>query len=147
MADWADMDGILARAVFLPRLSTRLLAAFAGAALMLAVLGIYGVLSYSVSQRTREIGLRLALGAGRSRTVAFIVRHSMLMLAGGVAGGLVAAAMLARVMSGVLYGISPFDVPAFTIAALTLSTTGLAAALLPALRAAHLSPMIALRDQ
>ena len=81
----STMDQILARAVFLPRLSTTLLATFALAALLLAALGIYGVLSYSVSQRTREIGLRMALGASGGNTVAMIVRNSVIMVAiGGV---------------------------------------------------------------
>ena len=81
------MDQILARAVFLPRLSTTLLAMFALAALLLAALGIYGVLSYSVTQRTKEIGLRMALGASGGNTVAMIVRSSVGMVAiGGVIG-------------------------------------------------------------
>ena len=81
----STMDQILARAVFLPRLSTTLLAMFALAALLLAALGIYGVLSYSVSQRTKEIGLRMALGASGGNTVAMIVRSSVAMVAiGGV---------------------------------------------------------------
>jgi ABC-type antimicrobial peptide transport system permease subunit len=84
------MDQILARAVFLPRLSTTLLALFAGAALLLAALGIYGVLSYSVTQRTREIGLRMALGAHAGETVGLVVRNSMLLIVAGVAVGFVA---------------------------------------------------------
>jgi putative ABC transport system permease protein len=142
----STMDQILARAVFLPRLSTTLLALFAGAALLLAGLGIYGVLSYAVSQRTREIGLRMALGASGGRTIGLIVRNSMVMLAVGVGLGLVAATLPARSMGGVLYGISPFDLPAFSIAALVLVTAGLVASLLPALRATRVDPMVALRE-
>ena len=101
------MDQILARAVFLPRLSTTLLALFAIAALLLAALGIYGVLSYSVSQRTKEIGLRMALGASGGNTVAMIVRSSVAMVAIGGVIGLVAATLLARSMAGILYGVGP----------------------------------------
>jgi putative ABC transport system permease protein len=142
----STMDQILARAVFLPRMSATLLALFAGAALLLAALGIYGVLSYAVGQRTREIGLRMALGASGGRTVGLVVRNSVTMLAGGVGAGLVAATLLARSMSGVLYGISPFDLPAFLIAAFGLAAAGLIATLLPAMRATRVDPMVALRE-
>ena len=144
--DLSTMDQILARAVFLPRLSTTLLAAFAGAALLLAVLGIYGVLSYSVSQRTREIGLRMALGATSGRTVGLVARNSLLMVGVGIAAGLVVAVMLARSLGGILYDVSPFDVPSFALAALMLVVAGLAAALLPARRATRVDPMVALRE-
>jgi putative ABC transport system permease protein len=140
------MDGLVARAVFLPRLSATLLAAFALAALLLAVLGIYGVLSYSVVQRTREIGLRMALGATGGRTVGLVVRHSLLMIVLGVGGGLIAAGLLARSLAGVLYGVSPFDLPAFVTAALVLVTAGGAAAAIPAFRATHVDPLVALRE-
>ena len=112
----STMDQILARAVFLPRLSTTLLATFAIAALLLAALGIYGVLSYSVSQRTREIGLRMALGASGGNTIAMIVRNSVIMVAIGGVIGLIAATLLARSMEGILFGVEPFDVPSFTMA-------------------------------
>ena len=144
--DLSTMDQILARAVFLPRLSTTLLAAFAGAALLLAVLGIYGVLSYSVSQRTREIGLRMALGATSGRTVGLVARNSLLMVGVGIAAGLVVAVMLAQSLGGILYDVSPFDVPSFALAALMLVVAGLAAALLPARRATRVDPMVALRE-
>jgi putative ABC transport system permease protein len=143
----STMDQILARAVFLPRFSTTLLTSFAGAALLLAVLGIYGVLSYSVSQRTREIGLRMALGATSGRTVGLVATNSLLMLGVGVGAGLVVAAMLARSLGGVLYDVSPFDLPSFSVAALVLIAAGLGAALVPARRATRVDPMIALREQ
>ena len=143
----STMDQILARAVFLPRLSTTLLAMFALAALLLAALGIYGVLSYSVSQRTKEIGLRMALGASGGSTVAMIVRSSVGMVAIGGVIGLIAAVILARSMAGILYGIGPFDLPAFTLALVTLLIAGIVASLLPALRTTRVDPMVALRDQ
>ena len=142
----STMDQILARAVFLPRMSATLLALFAGAALLLAGLGIYGVLSYAVSQRTREIGLRMALGASGGQTIGLIVRNSTVMLVIGVAVGLVAATLLARTMGGVLYGVSPFDFPAFSIAALALVAAGLVATLLPAVRATRIDPIVALHE-
>jgi putative ABC transport system permease protein len=144
--DLSTMDQILARAVFLPRLSMTLLASFAFAALLLAALGLYGVLSYSVTQRTREIGLRMALGASGSSTVGLVVRNSLILIAVGVGLGLVAAAILARSMSGILYGVGPFDLPAFTVAALVLVSAGVGASLLPARRATRVDPMVALRE-
>ena len=133
--------------MFLPRLSTTLLASFALAALLLAALGIYGVLSYSVSQRTKEIGLRMALGASGSNTVALIVRNSVILVGIGGVVGLVAASLLARSMAGILYGVGPFDVPSFAIAATTLMVAGVLASLVPALRTTRVDPMIALREQ
>ncbi len=144
--DVSTMDQILARAVFLPRLSTSLLTMFAVAALLLAALGIYGVMSYSVSQRGKEIGLRMALGASGGSTLALIVRNSMQLVAAGVAIGLVAAVLLARSMARILYGVGPFDVPAFAVAAAVLVLASLGASLVPARRATRVDPMIALRE-
>jgi len=143
----STMDRILARAVFLPRLSTTLLALFALAALLLAALGIYGVLSYSVSQRTREIGLRMALGASGGNTVALVVKSSVALVAIGGVVGLAAATLLARSMQGILYGVGPFDIPSFALAAVVLMIAGVAASVLPALRTTRVDPMIALREQ
>jgi putative ABC transport system permease protein len=140
------MEQILARAVFLPRLSMTLLLLFALAALLLAALGIYGVLSYSVSQRTREIGLRMALGAGSGRTLGLVVRHSLALIAIGGVVGLAAAILVARWMEGILYGVGPFDVPSFSLAALVLFAAGVIASVLPALRAASVDPIVALRE-
>ena len=144
--DLSTMDQILARAVFLPRLSTTLLAAFAAAALLLAALGIYGVLSYSVTQRTREIGLRMALGANATETLGLVVRKSMGLIVVGVGVGLVAATVLARSMAGILYGVSTFDLTAFGVAAVVLVTAGLSASLVPAQRAVRIDPTVALRE-
>ncbi len=142
----STMDQILARAVFLPRLSTTLLALFALAALLLAALGIYGVLSYSVSQRTREIGLRMALGSSGSQTMRMVVRHSLQLVALGGVVGLAAAVLLARAMAGVLYGVGPFDLPAFALSLIVLVLAGIGASLLPARRATRVDPMVALRE-
>jgi putative ABC transport system permease protein len=142
----STVDQILARAVFLPRLSTTLLALFALAALLLAGLGIYGVLSYSVSERTKEIGLRLALGASANDTVTMVMRSSLGLVVGGGALGLVASVALARSLAGILYGVGPFDLPAFVAAAAVLAVAGLIASLLPALRTTRVDPMVALRE-
>jgi predicted permease len=142
----STVDQILARAVFLPRLSTTLLALFALAALLLAGLGIYGVLSYSVSERTKEIGLRLALGASGQDTMRMVMRSSVTLVAGGGVLGLVASLVLARSLAGVLYGVGPFDLPAFVAAAAVLLIAGLIASALPAMRTTRVDPMVALRE-
>jgi putative ABC transport system permease protein len=144
--DLSTMDQILARAVFLPRLSTRLLASFALAALLLATLGIYGVLSYAVTERTREIGLRMALGASPGRTLGLVVRNSAGLLGIGLGVGLIAATVLARSMAGILFGVGPFDVASFGVAAVGLLLAGIAASLPPARRATQVDPLVALRD-
>jgi putative ABC transport system permease protein len=143
----STMEQILARAVFLPRLSTTLLTAFAVAALLLAGLGIYGVLSYSVTQRTREIALRMALGSSGRTTVGLVVQSSLGLIVIGAACGLTFAVLLARSMAGVLYGIGPFDLPSFGAAAVVLLTVGMVASVMPAVRATRVDPMVALRDQ
>jgi putative ABC transport system permease protein len=142
----SSVEQILARAVFLPRLSTTLLGLFALAALLLAALGIYGVLSYAVSERTKEIGLRLALGASGVDTVALVMRRSVVLVATGGAIGLVAAVFLARTLSGVLYGVGAFDLPAFAAAAAVLLAAGAFASALPAMRTTHVDPMVTLRE-
>ena len=144
----STMDQILARAVFLPRMSATLLALFAGAALLLAGLGIYGVLSYAVSQRTREIGLRMALGASGGRTIGLVVRNSLTMLAAGVVMGLrrrrfslpirFAACSTGSAPSICRRSRSPPGAPGRGRADRHV--------VLPALRAARVDPMIALRE-
>ena len=143
----STMEQIVARAVFLPRLSTTLLTIFATVALLLAALGIYGVLSYSVTQRTREIALRMALGSDGGRTLALVVQHSLILVASGAVAGFIGAALLARWLARVLFGIGPFDVPSFALAALVLIAAGVMASVLPALRATRVDPMVALREQ
>lgn len=137
---------LLARAVFLPRLSTTLLGLFALAALLLAVLGIYGVLSYSVNERAKEIGLRLALGATTGDTVSMVMRRSLGMVAAGGGVGLVASVLLARSLAGVLYGVGPFDLPSFAAAVAVLMLAGALASLLPALRTTRVDPVVVLRE-
>jgi putative ABC transport system permease protein len=143
--DMRTMDAVLSRSVFVPRLSMLLLAAFAGAALLMAIVGIYGVMSYAVTQRTRELGLRMALGAQARDTLLMIVGKSMALVAAGVILGLIGAAGVTRLLSGMLYGVSPVDPLVFGAVSLVLAGTALVACLLPALRATKVDPVQALR--
>lgn len=128
-------------------LAARLLAIFALAALLIAVAGIYGLLSYSVSQRTREFGLRLALGAPESNVQWLVLRHALLLLGIGIAGGIGLAVLASSVMRAFIYGFHGYDVfTVFAVAAI-LAVCGLAASYLPARRAARVDPMVALRTE
>ena len=130
----------------LPR-SLGLLAAFFGAlALLLASIGLYGVMSYAVARRRTEIGIRIALGAERSRVIGMVLGDVARIVAAGITIGLIAALMLTRLASGLLFGVKPNDPLTLTISALTLITVALAAAIIPARRAANLDPMTALRE-
>jgi putative ABC transport system permease protein len=143
--DVRTMETVLSRSVFVPRLSMLLLAAFAGAALLMAIVGIYGVMSYSVTQRTRELGLRMALGAQARDTLLMIVGKSMALVAAGVVLGLAGAVGVTRLMSGMLFGVSPVDPLIFGAVSIVLAGTALLACLLPALRATRVDPVQALR--
>jgi putative ABC transport system permease protein len=130
-----------------PRLSMLLVSAFAVLALTLASVGIYGVIAYSVSQRTHELGLRMALGAERAGVLLMIVREGMAMAAVGVACGLGSAALVTRLMSGLLVGVTPRDPLTFAGGAALLLTIALAASYVPARRATRVDPMVALRAE
>src|SRR6266545_1926727 len=145
--DASTMVDVVARSVFLPRVSMVLLAAFAVSALLLAVVGIYGVVSYSVTQRTRELGVRMALGAGTGDTLRLVLRRSMLLVAAGTICGLVASVAITRVIAGLLYEVSPLDPIVFVGVSLVLATAGLVASLIPARRATRVDPIVALRVQ
>ena len=141
------MNEVLATSVAEPRFRTYLLGAFAGTALLLAVIGVYGLVSYSVSQRTREIGIRVALGASSSQVVGPIVRHGMILALAGVAIGLVGALFAARVVASFLYGVEPTDPLTFTAVAVLLLGVAFVASYLPSRRALRVDPLTALRAE
>ena len=129
------------------RLAMTLLGAFAVLAAVLAVIGVYGVVGYWVAQRTREIGIRVALGASRESVYGLVSREVGIILAGGLTAGIAGAAALTRLLEALLFGVSAFDPVTFALALVALSAAGLAAAWLPARRAVRVSPMIALRAE
>jgi len=145
--DVSAMVDVVSRSVFLPRVSMLLLMAFAVSALLLAVVGIYGVVSYTVTQRTRELGVRMALGADAASTLRLVLGKSMLLVAGGTVCGLIASMAMTRAMSGLLYGVSPLDPVVFLGVSLMLATAGFVASLIPARRATRVDPIVALRVQ
>jgi putative ABC transport system permease protein len=145
--DLSTMEQAMARWVFLPRLSTALLAAFAAAALALAGLGIYGVIAYSVSQRSAEMGLRLALGAAGSDLVVMVMGGSLRFVVPGMASGLVLAGALASLLSDQLFGVSPFEPSIYATVALILFLTALGAGYIPARCATRVDPIEALRAE
>jgi ABC-type antimicrobial peptide transport system permease subunit len=124
-----------------------LLGAFAALALLLAAFGIYSVLSYIVSKRRREIGLRMAIGASQWDVVAAIGGHAARLTAIGLGAGVLIAAATTRLLSTLLYGVSPLDVPAFAAVTVGLALVALLASCIPARRAALVDPMTALREE
>jgi putative ABC transport system permease protein len=141
------MDQVLAASVAQPRFAMLLLAVFSAVALTLAIVGIYGVLAYAVSQRTPEIGIRMALGADRGRVVGMVVRQGMGMALIGVAVGVVAAAGLTRFMQGMLYGVTAQDPATFASVPVLFAAVALVACWVPAMRAARVRPAVALRGE
>ncbi len=139
------LDRTLSRSISQPRFTTALLGTFAALALLLAVIGVYGVLSYAVAQRTREIGIRVALGARRGEIVRLVVGQGMAPVLAGLALGLAAAFAGSRLLSGILFEVAPTDPLAFTVVVPVLGAASLLAAWLPARRAASVDPMTALR--
>jgi putative ABC transport system permease protein len=139
------LDEVLAASVSQRQLTLVLLAVFAGMALVLAALGIYGVMAYSVAQRTREIGIRCALGASRKQIFGQVLLQASGIAASGIAAGIAMALGLTRLISSLLFQVSPFDVPTFLGIALLFTAVTLAASYMPARRAMRVDPVIALR--
>jgi predicted permease len=141
------MDEVQAAATASRRFSMQLLGRFAFLALLLAAIGIYGVMAYLVNQRTREIGIRMALGARPASVVRLVVSYALGLAAGGVVLGMAGAALLTRLIAGLLLDISPTDPWTFAAITVTLIATALMATLTPARRAARVDPMVALRTE
>jgi putative ABC transport system permease protein len=140
-----SMEGMVSASIAQPRFYLLLLSIFAALALVLATVGIYGVLSYSVTQRMHEIGIRMALGAKQSDVIKLVVGQGMMLALVGVAIGLVSAFVFTRLMSSMLYGVSATDPVTFAALALLLTAVALLASYIPARRATKVDPMIALR--
>jgi putative ABC transport system permease protein len=141
------MDQVIAETVSEPRFRATLTGAFAAVALTLAAVGIFGVLAFSVSQRTREFGIRLVLGAQSGEVLRMVLRDTLKIAAAGVAAGLIAAAVLTRSLASLLFGITPMDFLTFAAAAVLLGIVALAASAAPAWRAAHVDPAVALHQE
>jgi putative ABC transport system permease protein len=145
LAQIGTMEQALDLSVSQPRFDTMLLSLFAGIALLLAAVGIYGLIAYSVAQRTREIGVRMALGAARADVVRMVVRQSASLAVIGVVLGLGGALVLTRLLKTMLFGIDAADVLTFAAAPVGILLVVLAATFIPALRATRISPVVALR--
>ncbi len=141
----ATMEQLVYRSASGPRFNTALLGIFAALALILATVGIYGVMSYMVLQRTHEIGVRMALGAEAGDIIRQVVRQGMLLAAGGIATGIAGAWVVTRFLSSLLFGVRPTDPTTFALVPLVVVAVALLACFLPARRAARVDPMVALR--
>jgi len=139
------MNELLVTAAASTRFQMVLLGIFAAVGLLLAAVGIYGLISYSVTQRMREIGIRIALGAGRGEVLRMVVRQGLVLSLIGVGAGVAAALGLTRLMSSLLYGVAPTDVVTFGVVPLGLTAVAMAASYIPARRATKVDPTVALR--
>jgi putative ABC transport system permease protein len=147
LAQVCTMEEAVSLAIARPRFSLVLLGVFACVALLLAGVGIYGVMSYAVSRRTNEIGVRMALGATRADVLRLVVGQGLALALVGTAVGLVGALALTRLMSTLLYGVSATNPATFIAASAVLTLVGLVACYVPAHRATRIDPLVALRDE
>jgi len=147
VSDIQPLDAFVTRSVARPRFQSVLLSSFAGLALLLAAIGIFGVMSYSVAQRTHEIGIRVALGAQRDQVLRLVVGQGLFLAFIGTAAGLVGAFALTRYLRTLLFNVSPTDWVTFTVVPVILCAVALAASYLPARRAMQVDPMQALRHE
>jgi putative ABC transport system permease protein len=141
----SSMENLISKSLSEPRLNSVLLAAFAGLALVLAAVGIYGMIAYSVTQRTHEIGIRMTLGAGPHSMTSLMVGKGALLALAGIGLGLVAALALTRLIANFLFGVTATDPATFVGVSLLLALVALAGCYIPARRAARVDPMVALR--
>jgi len=147
IADLQPMDDIVWKSIARQRLNLFLLSVFAGVALLLAAVGIYGVMSYAVTQRNREIGIRIALGAQRQSIFKLILAHAIVLALFGVVAGLLLSFVLTRSMSSLLFGVSTFDPMIFTLLSMFLMGIVLIASFVPARRATKVDPVVSLRSE
>jgi ABC-type antimicrobial peptide transport system permease subunit len=141
------LEVTMSRSVGQRRFTMLLLALFAAVALLLAAIGVHGVLSYGVAQRRREIGIRMALGARRHDLVALVVRQGLALAVMGLTAGLVTSVASTRLLSSQLFGITPTDPATFAVVAIVLAAVALAATAAPAHRAASVDPIVTLRSE
>jgi putative ABC transport system permease protein len=148
MAVWniAPMETLIADSVAQPRFRTSVIGLFAALAVVLACVGIYSVISYAVAQRVQEIGIRMALGARPGNVVGMVLGRTLMLLAPAAVAGVLGALAASRLLAGLLFGVKPNDPATYVIYPLALILVALAAAYVPARRAASLDPMSALRD-
>lgn len=147
VADIRTMNEVVANSVAQQRVTTALLAVFACAALLLAVIGIYGVIAYSVTQRSQEIGVRMALGAQRADVLRMVVGQAATVATAGIVVGAGVALILTRLMEGMLFEVQPTDPLTFAGVAVVLMLAALAASCVPGLRATRIDPASALRAE
>ena len=141
------LDDILSSSLSVRRFSMEMVALFAGAALLLAALGIYGTISFLVNEQSREIAIRLALGAQRGTILKMVLRQGLTLAAAGAGIGLVGAVIVSRLMSGLLFGVSPYDLFTFAGVTIALTAVAIAASYVPALRAMRLDPITTLHAE
>ena len=146
-ADFRTSEQLFSTSVAPRRFNLVMLGVFGGAALLLALAGIYGAIAFNVAQRTKEIGVRLALGALGAGVIGMVVRRSLVLASAGIAVGLAVALGASQLIAALLYEVSPRDPLAYFAAAMMLVLAAAVASWLPALRAARVDPMIALRQE
>jgi len=140
-----EMDEVFAESISRPRLLSQLVGAFAALALLLAAVGTYGVLAYTVAARRREIGIHMALGANRLNVLAHVMKEGFLITFIGIVIGIGGALVLTRLMTALLFGVQPTDAATLVMAIATIALVSAAACLLPAWRASRTDPIVTLR--
>jgi putative ABC transport system permease protein len=145
--EFRTMEQVLGEQVQESRYYTLLLGIFAGVATVLAMVGIYGVMAYSVAQRTREIGIRMALGAGKGDVLKLVLRHSLVLIGIGLVVGLCGSLALTRLIASQFWGVTATDPATFVIVSLLLTLVAVAATFIPTRRAVQVDPTVALRNE
>ena len=147
LANIATLETLLDQSVAQPRFLAALLTGFAVLAAVLALVGVYGLLSFAVSRRVRELGVRMALGAGRARVVRLVLGQSAVLVVAGLAGGVGLALAVSRLLRTLLFGVRPGDPLTIAGMAVAIAVAAFLASLPPALRAARIDPVVALREE